>query len=188
MRKLFPIFILHLLSTTAFGNALSGVAAPILSISGNVLSVTTPSGAVQKIHANHPISVTDVSFEDLNFDGYPDIKVFNSAGNVERFYSVYLYDSRSKTYRLDSGFSKVPCVEADKYTHEVVGACFHASACENWVERYSVDQRNRLTLVSRKGTYCNPSTGESFSYDDRFKNGRRISSRTTQLRSDEDRN
>jgi hypothetical protein len=188
MRKLIAIFILHLLSTAAFGGALSRVTTPISYISGGVLSVTTPSGAVQKILANHPISATDVSFEDLNFDGYPDIKVFNSAGNVERFYSVYLYDPKSKTYQFDSGFSKIPCVEADRETHEVVGACFHASACENWVERYSVDRRNRLSLLSRKGTYCNPSTGESFSYDDRFKNGRRISSKTTQLHSDEDRN
>jgi len=184
MRTLFVIFILHAFSTAAFGDALNHVATPIFFTSGSSLSVTTPLGVVQKIHAARSILASDVSFEDLNFDGYADIKIFSSAGNVERFYSVYLYDPRSKTYRLDSGFSKVPCVGADKNTHEVVGACFHASACENWVERYSVDQRNRLTLVSRKGTYCNPSTGESFSYDDVFKNGRRISSRTTQLRSD----
>jgi hypothetical protein len=188
MRKLFAIFILHLLSTAAFGGALQGVTTPIFSTSGTLLVVTTPYGVVQKIHTAHPISAGDVSFEDLNFDGYADIKVFKSAGNVRRFYSVYLYDPRSKIYRFDGGFSKVPCVEADKENHEVVGACFHTSACENWVERYSVDRRNRLILLSRKGTYCNPSTGESFSYDDRFKNGRRISSKTTQLQSDEDRN
>lgn len=188
MHRFFAICFLLSLSTATFGSAIERVGTPKFSAFGAVLTVTTPSGVKQKIHAAHPIATGNSSFEDLNFDGRADIKILNSAGNVERFYSVYLYDPRSKTYRLDSGFSKVPCVEADKNTHEVVGACFHASACENWVERYSVDQRNRLTLVSRKGTYCNPSTGESFSYDDRFKNGRRISSRTTQLRSDEDHN
>jgi hypothetical protein len=173
MHKFFAICLLLSLSTTTIGAVLARVDVPKFYASGAVLTVTTPSGVEQKIRAAHPISTSNVSIEDLNFDGHADIKVFNSAGNVERFYSVYLYDPRSKIYRLDSGFSKVPCVEADKNTHEVVGACFHASACENWVERYSVDRRNRLTLVSRKGRYCNPSTGESFSYDDRFKNGRR---------------
>lgn len=188
MRKFFVICFLHLLSTAAFGAVLERSDASTFTTSGSLLIVTTPSGAVQRIHSAHPISTGDVSFEDLNFDGYADIKVLNSAGNVQTFYSVYLYDPRSNIYRFDSRLSKIPCVEADKNTHEVVGACFHASACENWIERYSVDRRNRLALLSRQGTYCNPSTGESFSYDDRFKNGRRISSKTEQLHSDEDRN
>jgi hypothetical protein len=188
MHRFSAICFLLSLSTATFSAAIERVDAPIFSASGAVLTVTTASGSQQTIHTAHPISTSNVSFEDLNFDGHADIKVFDSAGNVQRFYSVYLYDPRSMIYRFDSGFSKVPCVEADKTTHEVVGACFHVSACENWVERYSVDRRNRLTLLSRKGTYCNPSTGESFSYDDRFENGRRISSRITQLHSNQDRN
>lgn len=188
MHRFFAICFLLSLSTSTFGAAIEQVDAPKFSASGAMLTVTTPSGVKQKIHTGHPISARDVSFEDLNFDRHADIKVLNLAGNVQRFYSVYLYDPRSNIYRFDSGFSKVPCVGTEKDTHEVVGACFHASACENWVERYSVDRRNRLTLLSRKGTYCNPSTGESFSYDDRFENGRRISSKTTQLHADEDRN
>ncbi|WP_419468950.1 XAC2610-related protein [Burkholderia diffusa] len=145
--------------------------------------ITLP-GQSQVLHVSHPVSKDDISYDDLNFDGYIDIKVFRSAGNVEKFYDVYLFDAVTKRYELSKDFSNVPCIAADPKVRQVIGACFHTSACENWIERYSVDRLNRLHLRSRLGTYCDPSTGDAFSYIDLFRNGKRISTKSTRLHND----
>jgi hypothetical protein len=120
-------------------------------------------------------------FEDLNFDGHADIKIFKSAGNVEKIYDVYLYNPRTRKYEFNEDFSNIPCIEADRKSRQVIGQCFHASACENWTERYSVDRTNRLHLRRRTGTYCDPSSGAAFSYVDIFKDDKQISSKITPL-------
>ncbi|TAL94234.1 MAG: hypothetical protein EPN73_17895 [Paraburkholderia sp.] len=169
------------LSTTPLSVLSVGVAPVVTAVSDDAVSVITPLGRSQVIRASHPVSKDDVSFEDVNLDGYTDIKVSKYAGNVEKFYDVYLFNAKTNRYVLSKEFSNIPCVESDRKTRQVIGACFHASACENWIERYSVDRLNQLHLQSREGTYCDPSTGNAFSYVDFFKNGKRISSTSKPL-------
>ncbi|WP_155646107.1 XAC2610-related protein [Burkholderia diffusa] len=181
MKKLISIALLVTLFATSFSAVSTGVASIVAEVSDDAVFVITPLGQSQVLHVSHPISKDDISYEDLNFDGYIDIKVFRSAGNVEKFYDVYLFDLVTKRYELSKDFSNVPCVAADPKVRQIIGACFHTSACENWIERYSVDRLNRLHLRSRQGTYCDPSTGDAFSYVDLFRNGKRISSKSTRL-------
>jgi hypothetical protein len=185
MKKLFFIIFFSELSAIPLSVIPAGVKPIVTSVSDETILVITPLGQSQALHVSHPVSKYDISFEDLNFDGYQDIKVFRSAGNVEKFYDVYLFNPTTKKYVLSKDFSNVPCVEADQKTRQVLGVCFHASACENWIERYSVDRLNRLHLRSKEGTYCDPSTGNAFSYVDLFKNGKRISSKSTPLHNDD---
>lgn len=188
MKKFVPIALFAALSATPFSVLSVGVTPIVTAVSDDAVFVITPLGQSQVLHASHPVSKDDISFEDLNFDGYMDIKIFRSAGNVEKFYDVYLFNSTTKKYELSKDFSNIPCVAADQKTHQVVGACFHTSACENWIERYSIDRLNRLHLRSKEGTYCDPSTGDAFTYVDLFKNGKRISSKSTPLHNDDHRN
>ena len=181
MKKTASVALLLLLHAPYFAMS-AGIAptATVVPMSGMV-TLTTPFGQHQKISVSHAISEHDISFEDLNFDGYLDLKILNAEGNVQKFYDVHLFNPKTKQYEMARDFSNIPCVMADSKIRQLVGQCFHASACENWIERYVVDRRNQLHLVSREGTYCDPSSGASFSYVDRFENGRRISSRSTPL-------
>jgi hypothetical protein len=68
-------------------------------------------------------------------------------------------------------------VQTDEKQKEIVGACFHESACENWEERYTMSKNGKLALVKKFGTYCD-ATGQGYSYSDTYKNGKKISSTT----------
>ncbi|WP_155623897.1 XAC2610-related protein [Burkholderia territorii] len=188
MNKLLSIALFVTLFATSFSGVSKDVASIVAEVSDDAVFVITPLGQSQALHVSQPISKNDISYEDLNFDGYIDIKVFRSAGNVEKFYDVYLFNAVTKRYEFSKDFSNVPCVAADPKVRQVIGACFHTSACENWIERYSVDRLNRLHLRSKQGTYCDPSTGDSFSYIDLFRNGKRISSKSTRLHNDGENN
>lgn len=184
MNKLISVALFVTFLVSLFSTVCAGEASIVTEVSDGAVFVITPLGQSQVLHVPHPASKDDIAYEDLNFDGYIDIKVFRSAGNVEKFYDVYLFDAVTKRYELSKDFSDVPCVAADPKVRQVIGACFHTSACENWIERYSVDRLNRLHLRSRQGTYCDSSTGDAFSYIDLFRNGKRISTKSSRLHND----
>ncbi|MGU7841915.1 XAC2610-related protein [Burkholderia sp. AW33-5] len=188
MNKLISVALYVTFFVNLFSTVCAGEASIVTEVSDGAVFVITPLGQSQVLHVSHPASKDDIAYEDLNFDGYIDIKVFRSAGNIEKFYDVYLFDPVTKRYKLSKDFSNVPCVASDPKVRQVIGACFHISACENWIERYSVDRLNRLHLRSKEGTYCDPSTGDSFSYIDLFRNGKRISSKSTRLHNDGENN
>lgn len=148
---------------------------------GDSIKIKTRAGGWQIIPLGYPFNVNDISLEDVNFDRFADIEIQRTSGNVEKFSNIYLYDESRDGYIFSAELSKVPCLEVDKKEGQLIGACFHASACENWSERYSIGHINHLHLVSREGTYCDQSSGETFSYVDSFEDGRRVSSKVTLL-------
>jgi hypothetical protein len=161
--------------------ALAANAPSLRAISDRSFEVTTPLNSNQIITLQNHIKVTDISFDDFNFDGYIDLKIVRSGGNVEKFYDVYLFDLNTKSYVFNQEISAIPCPATDQKLREVIAECFHASACENWTERYSIDRHNHLHLLVREGSYCNPATGEGYHYIDTFRNGKRTSSKVNSL-------
>lgn len=104
---------------------------------------------------------------DFNFDGYPDLSVFNMAGNVQVMYDVYLFDPSQQKFVLNRKLSEMPCVEADPAKKLVLSNCNHSSACENWSETYRWSE-DQLVLESREGTKCSPKPGCYFEYSERL--------------------
>lgn len=148
---------------------------PDFIVSGRDLLIKTPSGNRQKISFDHEISLSDITLESLTFGEYADIKILDTEGASQRFYKVYLYRQYEGIYVYSKGLSDVPCLRIDGRKKELVGACFHESACENWTERYKVSNLGKLSIVERAGTYCDPA-GQTYMYVDKFKSGKRISS------------
>ncbi|MBC8639727.1 hypothetical protein IAG25_23110 [Caballeronia sp. EK] len=161
--------------------AVSGPQVPVTGVVQNSIHVTTPSGKLQIIAVNHEVTRSDIKFEDFNFDGVTDLKVLRDRGANQEFYDVYLYSKRSGLYQFNEEMSDLPCIEADAKRKEVIGACFHESACENWEEHYSITSKGKLSLVGKTGTYCVP-TGEAYAYTERYKNGKRISSQVREIK------
>lgn len=151
-------------------------AAPEISIYKNKVYVNSPSGAKQVILLDHDIKREDVRVEDLTFNGYHDLKILNERGAAQEFYNVYLYSSSLGKYVFNKKLSDIPCLQVDAEKKQLVGACFHISACENWSEHYAVTRLGRVSLVARAGAYCD-ATGQVYSYVDHFKNGKQISSK-----------
>ncbi|WP_166486972.1 XAC2610-related protein [Cupriavidus necator] len=149
---------------------------PKVSVSGNQVSVITPSGMNQMIVMGHDLRPTDIKFEDLTFSGRMDLKILDTLGASQIFYKVYLFSPVDGIYIFNNEMSEIPCLGADEKRRQLVGACYHASACENWEERYAVSPEGALFLVERTGTYCEPN-GKSYRYTDNFRNGERVSSK-----------
>ncbi|KIG10269.1 hypothetical protein BurMR1_2778 [Burkholderia sp. MR1] len=156
---------------------------PKIAIVRDAVKITTPTGRLQTIKLSNDAQQGDIKFEDMNFDGRTDIKILRERGANQEFYSIYLYSKSGDYYEFNKEMSDLPCVEADGRTKEVIGACFHQSACENWEEHYSVDAKNKIHLVERARTYCSP-TGESYEYVDRCRKGRRTSSKLKEIKED----
>ncbi|REE19208.1 hypothetical protein B0G71_2282 [Paraburkholderia sp. BL27I4N3] len=159
------------------------VAASEITLSGRELRVITAE-TKQTIWLNHDVNKKDISWEDLNFDGHPDLKILSSRGASQEFYDVYLFNFSVKKYVYSKRLSALPCIQADLKRHQIVGTCFHENACENWSERYSINKSGKLNLLERVGTYCDTATGEAFSYVDRFSNGKRISSKVAPMKNE----
>ncbi|ANB73387.1 hypothetical protein AYM40_14210 [Paraburkholderia phytofirmans OLGA172] len=135
---------------------------------------------MQTIIVDHEVKLVDVKFENLTSGGYEDLKVLNTRGASQEFYDVYLYSPKQGIYVFNKELSDIPCLQADAKRKQVIGACFHESSCENWEERYTLSARGVLSLIERRGTYCDP-TGQTYFYVDRFKNGKHIYSKVTPL-------
>ncbi|WP_433705376.1 XAC2610-related protein [Paraburkholderia sacchari] len=150
---------------------------PSVVISNGLVDVTTPTGKRQVISASGATSQSDAKFIDLTFNGYADLLMLRDRGANQEFYDVYLYSKSRDAYVYDKRLSGIPCLNVDVNRKELVGQCFHESACENWKEYYSVSSGGRISLVERRGTYCDPINGQGYTYDDRFRNGKKISSK-----------
>ena len=157
-------------------------ATPEISVHGSKVNINLPSGKNQKITVDHEIEPNDVKFDDLTFSGNKDLKILKTRGASQEFYDVYLYSKKQGIYVFNKEMSDIPCLQVDAKRKQLVGACFHESSCENWEERYTVGARGSLSLIERRGTYCDPS-GQTYSYIDRFKNGKQTSSEAIPLSS-----
>jgi hypothetical protein len=162
-------------------SSLAGLAGdfPSVTISGGHAYIITPSGKRQIISATNGEIKSDAKFIDLTFNGYADLMILRDRGASQEFYDVYLYSKERDAYVYNKRLSAIPCLGVDKKRKELVGQCFHESACENWEEYYSVSPKGDISLIERKGTYCDPTGAQGYSYIDRFRNGKRISSKTS---------
>ncbi|QYY31656.1 hypothetical protein K2O51_12540 [Cupriavidus pinatubonensis] len=175
-------FAMVLVAQAAFipNYAWSRSVQPQISVIGDQVKIVTPSGVNQTITVDHVVQPTDIRIEDLTFDGQMDLKILDTRGASQIFYKVYLYSNRDKAYIYSKELSEIPCLKVDAKKKQLVGTCFHVSACENWVERYSISPDGKLSLLERTGTYCEPN-GETYQYSDHFKDGRRISSKVKKI-------
>lgn len=123
-----------------------------------------------------------ITIADFNFDGADDISVSGDEGNVQRFSSVYLFSKSLGRFELSKQFSEIPCIAIDSKKKTVSGECFHASACENWVEKYSVGRQNKLNIIEKKGFFCEPANDRSYKYTERYRNGKLIQNRVTEIK------
>jgi hypothetical protein len=159
---------------------------PSVTISDGRAYVTTPSGKKWVIPAKNVTSESDAKFLDLTFNGYADLLILRDRGANQEFYDIYLYSEEKDEYVYNKRLSNIPCLNVDIKRKELVGQCFHESACENWAEYYSVSSKGRISLVERKGTYCDPTGGLGYAYIDRFRNGKRISSKISPVKNQSD--
>lgn len=159
---------------------------PSVTMSDGHAYVITPSGKRQVISTKNGAMEPDAKFIDLTFNGYADLVMLRDSGANQRFYDVYLYSKGKDEYVYNERLSGIPCLSVDEKNKELVGQCFHESSCENWEEHYSVSPKGNISLVERKGTYCDPTGGQGYSYIDRFRNGKKISSKTSPVDSQSD--
>jgi hypothetical protein len=160
--------------------ALAGDLPSVAMADGHAY-VTTPSGKRQIISAKNGQTESDAKFIDLTFNGYADLLILRDRGANQELYDVYLYSKEKDAYTYNKRLSNIPCLGVDDQRKQLIGQCFHESACENWEEYYSVSQKGDISLVERKGTYCDPTGGQGYSYIDRFRNGKRVSSKTSPI-------
>jgi hypothetical protein len=154
---------------------------PGIVVSNGHADVTTPTGKKQRISVNGTASLSDAKFVDLTFNGYADLLIRRDRGSNQEFYDVYLYSKDRDAYVYSNRLSDIPCLAVGSKRKELVGQCFHESACENWEEHYSVSTKGSVSLVERKGAYCDPASGQGFLYTDRFRNGKKISSKISRI-------
>lgn len=154
---------------------------PTVTISDGHAYITTPRGKKQIIPTENIASGSDAKFIDLTFNGYADLLVLRDRGANQEFYDVYLYSKDRDAYVYNKRLSEIPCLNVDDKRKRLVGQCFHESACENWEEYYSVSPQGAISLIERKGTYCDPIGGQGYRYIDRFRNGKKISSKSSPL-------
>jgi hypothetical protein len=161
--------------------AISATLDPNASVSDGHVYITTPTGKKQVISVNDSISEADVKFVDLTFSNKKDLMILKERGANQEFYNVYIYSKDRDEFVFNKRLSDIPCLSVDSDKKQLIGACFHEDACENWEEHYSVNSKGVASLIERRGTYCDP-TGQAYSYIDTFKKGRRISSHVTPLK------
>ncbi len=159
------------------GSISFAASLPNVRISGGYADITTPTGKEQVVKVGDAISSDDAKFSDLTFSGKKlDLMILRERGANQEYYDVYLYSIEKDEFIFNDELSHIPCLVADSRIGQLVGACFHENACENWEERYSVALSGKISLVERRGTYCDQD-GRAYSYVDAFKGGRKISSR-----------
>ncbi len=151
------------------------VAKPNLRIEGSVVFIKTPAGKDQKLVFDHTIVASDITVQSLSFGRFADLKVLDTEGANQKLYKVFLYHPDTGLYVFNSKLSNIPCLEVDQRRKQLIGACFHASACENWTERYKFSPPEKLSLVERAGTYCD-AAGEGYEYIEKYSNGKTVSS------------
>ncbi|NJM94928.1 MAG: hypothetical protein HC842_09915 [Cytophagales bacterium] len=58
--------------------------------------------------------------DDLNFDGYPDLRIPVTAGTGGIWYDTYLYDPKAERYVRNQALSQLPSIEADASSKTLV--------------------------------------------------------------------
>jgi hypothetical protein len=155
----------------------------ILNNSQKTITVKYKKAVHQIIHLEaSSIEERNITIADFNFDGAEDISVSGDVGNVERFSSVYLFSKKSGKFELNRQFSAIPCIALDATKKIISGECFHASACENWVEKYSVGKRNQLIINEKNGFFCEPATDKSYKYVESYRKGKLVSNKITEMK------
>lgn len=125
--------------------------------------VRAPSRATAQAYAE-PFVV-----DDPNCDGYLDFSVVSLMGNVQINRQVFLFDPPSHRFVEHEGLGQVACLRVDAARRQLHGECFHSSAANHWVERYTMADTT-LRLLSRRGI-DDRADGETtwlFSFDSRF--------------------
>jgi hypothetical protein len=107
---------------------------------------------------------------DVNFDGYQDIIVTHPPSGQIQLSSVFIYDNRNEQFKKNEELSKLPCLKIDKSKKLISGTCFSSSNCDKWIEQYRFKPNGRLQITKTKGTYCDPTTGNAFSYTEIYEN------------------
>jgi len=112
-----------------------------------------------------------VSCVDVNFDGELDILVEHRPTGQVKMSSVFIFDKSDGIYKKNQPLSDIPCIKIDADKKLISGECFSSSACDRWSEQYKISD-NSLELISTKGTYCDPATGDAYSYFESYDKGK----------------
>ena len=67
-----------------------------------------------------PDSEKSISFEDLNFDGYLDLKFLWSEGPWSQTYACWLYVPEQRTFKYHEGLSDLPSIKTDPQNMQVL--------------------------------------------------------------------
>jgi hypothetical protein len=181
-------FLISLVSAAAL--ALPAYAFDSISVTNDIhvqvnemtskISVTENQNTIQEISFDAS-QKNAVRFADFNFDGLVDLQVFRERG-TEEYFDIYLFDSKEKRFTKNTKLSELPCPVINKGKKLVIGSCFKASACDRWEEVYKW-AADDLVLVEKKGTYCDPSNGKSYSYREMYSGNKLIKKTVSKLKS-----
>jgi hypothetical protein len=86
-----------------------------------------------------------VKAEDMNFDGYTDLKIMSSRGNANVYYHCWLWDRKQQKFVFHEALSNLasPMVDADM---KRILSFTHVSATDSTEEVYTF-QKNKLRLL-----------------------------------------
>lgn len=120
---------------------------------------------------------------DVNFDDEPDVVVSHPPSGQVKMSSVYIFDKTDGAYKKSEEISSLPCLEINSKKKRIAGACFSSSVCDHWSEQYRFTE-GALELVSMKGTYCDPTTGDAYSYFEKYEAGKVVEKVVNKLTED----
>lgn len=115
--------------------------------------------------------VGSIIVEDYNYDGFLDFS-FPGGRGIVRFVNVYVFDKHIDGFIKSERLSETPCLVLEKTKRLVVGSCFHESSCENWREKYKISSMDKLEIVYKEGTMCDPVTAQGYRYKEFFESGK----------------
>jgi hypothetical protein len=93
--------------------------------------------------------------EDMNFDGYRDIRMFlPGAHTIMSYYTCWLYDPATKLFVKEDKLEELPNLSFDAGTKEIV-SMWMAGCCDNGINTFKYID-GKLVLVNEwKGTTNN---------------------------------
>lgn len=109
---------------------------------------------------------------DINFDGQPDIIIRHPPSGQTQMSSVFIFNEKSKSFIKNEEISNIPCLAIDEKNKRLSGTCFSSSNCDTWSEEYKFNTEGKLEITAMKGTYCDPSTGDAYSYFEKYNDGK----------------
>lgn len=85
--------------------------------------------------------------EDLNFDGYPDLKIPQIKSAKETWFTVFVFDPQKKKYFKDLDLSQLCNVQADKEKKEIISRTSGRVTDEIYVKKYFKWKPEGLRLI-----------------------------------------